>query len=91
MMICIYIHALVCVIHNIEYNCINILTIYPWVLLTVVPLPKKQQPTFKISFKSTIKLSFLEIMKCNCKIQERIMIFVDTLQSFKVNLGLIEG
>ena len=49
MMICIYIHALVCVIHNIEYNCINILTIYPWVLLTVVPLTKKQQPTFKIS------------------------------------------
>ena len=52
---------------------------YPWVLLTVVQLAKKQQSAFKIS-KSKVKLSFSKrIMKYNCKIQERLMIYVDTL------------
>ena len=32
----------------IKFNCINILIMYPWVLLTVVQLTKKLQPTFKI-------------------------------------------
>ena len=36
---------------HVEFNCIkllNILIMYPWVLLTVVKLTKKQQPTFEI-------------------------------------------
>ena len=37
-----------CIISYIEFNYINILILYPWVLLTVVQLTKKQQPTFKI-------------------------------------------
>ena len=58
-----YIYTLtVWVIMPVEFNCIkllNILIIYPWVLLTVVELTKKQQPTFEIL------LSQIEFFKTN--------------------------
>ena len=37
-----------CIMRYIEFNCINILIMYLWVLLTFVQLTKKQQPTFEI-------------------------------------------
>ena len=48
------------------FNCIkllNILIMYPWVLLTVVKLTKKQQPTFEIL------LSQIEFFKTNYETQ----------------------
>ena len=58
-----YIYTLtVWVIMPVEFNCIkllNILIMYPWVLLTVVELTKKQQPTFEIL------LSQIEFFKTN--------------------------
>ena len=58
-----YIYTLtVWVIMPAEFNCIkllNILIMYPWVLLTVVELTKKQQPTFEIL------LSQIEFFKTN--------------------------
>ena len=39
-----------CIVSYIEFNCVLTYSscIYPWVLLTVVQLTKKQQPTFEI-------------------------------------------
>ena len=39
---------------------------YPWVLLTVVQLTKKQQPTFEILL-SQIEFFLKQIMKHSCK------------------------
>ena len=53
---------------HVEFNCIkllNILIMYPWVLLTVVKLTKKQQPTFEIL------LSQIEFFKTNYETQLR--------------------
>ena len=36
-----------CIMNYIEFNCINILIMYPWVVLTIVQLTQKQ-PTFEI-------------------------------------------
>ena len=37
-----------CIMIYIEFSCIKHTHMYPWVLLTVVQLTKKQQPTFEI-------------------------------------------
>ena len=37
-----------CIMIYIEFNSINILIMYPWVLLTIEQLTKKQQTTFEI-------------------------------------------
>ena len=74
----IYIYTLIWVVHNIEFNCMNILIMYTWVLLTVGQLTKKHQHAFKISLSQRQNQVFLKkIMKNNCKIQEKI-IFADT-------------